>query len=246
MKKDRETCFVIMPISAPKGYPETHFDKIYQYILAPAVEKAGFEPYRADEGHSSNGIPTHILEKLMISSMAICDLSTHNPNVLYELGIRHMLKLPVALVQEINTPRIFDISNIRTYDYDPDRHAENIQCDVSNIAKGIQETYTDRSCSSTTATFSRVEKDIKIANLKNKHLVEARSANVYQLERSIQTITSELISLEGIPFALRACRDVYMERIKGIYDLISQNTGLVETDRKNLREQLEMCEFKLQ
>ena len=246
MEKDKETCFVIMPNSAPKGYQETHFDKIYQYILSPAIEQAGFEPYRADEGCSSDGIPTHILEKLMFSPMAICDLSAHNPNVLYELGIRHMFKLPVALVQEMNTPRIFDISNIRTYSYDQDRHAENIQRDVENISRAIQDTYADQSYSSTVSQFSRVEKYVRELSLKSKYFIESQSANVYQLERAIHTIRGDLIALEGVPFAFHACKDAYVVRIKEIYNLISQNTGIVETDKKNLRMQLEGCEFILQ
>ena len=40
-----------------------------------------------------------------------------NPNVLFELGIRQAFDLPVVLIQEENTPRIFDISSINTLDY---------------------------------------------------------------------------------------------------------------------------------
>lgn len=49
--------------------------------------------------------------------MAICDLSTRNPNVLFELGFRQAFDKPTVLVQEENTERIFDISGFRTIDY---------------------------------------------------------------------------------------------------------------------------------
>ena len=103
-----------MPISDPEGYNEGHFKCVYEDILKPAIENAGYEAFRVDEKKSSNMIQVSIIDEIISAPMAICDLSTRNPNVLFELGIRQAFDLPVVLVQEENTPRIFDIANINT------------------------------------------------------------------------------------------------------------------------------------
>ena len=64
------------------------FDKRFDDVLAPAVEAAGMEPYRVNRDLGST-IPVETLHK-EIRSAAIClaDITTRNPNVMYELGTR--------------------------------------------------------------------------------------------------------------------------------------------------------------
>lgn len=119
MEENKGMCFVIMPISDPSGYDEGHFASIYRDIFRPAIESAGYEPHRVDEDSSSGLIQAKIIENLIQAPMAVCDLSTRNPNVLFELGIRQAFDKPVVLVQEKGTERIFDINGISCLDYDP-------------------------------------------------------------------------------------------------------------------------------
>ena len=72
--------------------------------------------------------------------MAICDLSTRNPNVLFELGIRQAYDKPVVLVQETGTDRIFDINGISCIDYDPSLIYRSVLDTQDKIANAIQET----------------------------------------------------------------------------------------------------------
>lgn len=120
--KDKEViatneCFVIMPISNVDGYPHGHFDHVYRNIICPSCEASGFKPFRADEDKASNLIQLEILRKLLDAPLVICDLSTRNPNVLFELGIRQAFDKPVVLIQEEGTPSIFDIGTIRFLTY---------------------------------------------------------------------------------------------------------------------------------
>lgn len=115
---ENNTCFVIMPISDCEGYEPGHFLRVYEDIIKPAVERSGYTPQRADETKNSNLIQLDILKKLIDAPIAICDLSTRNPNVLFELGIRQAFDKPVVLIQEKGTPAIFDISPLRYIEYD--------------------------------------------------------------------------------------------------------------------------------
>lgn len=119
-ESEKEKCFVIMPISDCDGYEEGHFTRVYEDIIKPAVDKAGYMAIRADEVKQANLIHVDILQKLLAAPIAICDLSTRNPNVLFELGIRQAFDKPVVLIQEKDTPRIFDIASLRCIDYSKD------------------------------------------------------------------------------------------------------------------------------
>lgn len=112
-----KSCFVIMPISECEGYEKGHFKHVYNDIIKPAIEKTEFTAIRADEVKQTNLIHLDILQKLIDAPMAVCDLSTRNPNVLFELGIRQAFDRPVVLIQEIGTPKIFDITPLRYLEY---------------------------------------------------------------------------------------------------------------------------------
>lgn len=118
MNEEKKTCFAIMPISDPSGYEEGHFLKVYQDVFSPAIEAAGYIPHRVDEDSKSGLIQTKIIQNLLEAPMAICDLSTRNPNVLFELGIRQAFNKPVVIVQQEGTERIFDVGCISCIDYD--------------------------------------------------------------------------------------------------------------------------------
>ncbi len=116
-KKENKYCFVIMPISDTDGYDKGHFSRVYEDIIKPAVAKTEFSVTRADEVKETNFIHLDILKQLIDAPIAICDLSSRNPNVLFELGIRQAFDKPVVLIQEEGTPKIFDIGPLRYLEY---------------------------------------------------------------------------------------------------------------------------------
>lgn len=118
--KKEKHCFTIMPIADVDGYPQGHFKQVYENLISPACILAGFKPQRADEVKASNFIHLDILNKLLEAPIAICDLSTRNPNVMFELGIRQAFDKPVVLIQEKDTPKIFDITPLRYLEYSKD------------------------------------------------------------------------------------------------------------------------------
>ncbi len=139
--QEERMCFIIMPISDPDGYVKGHFKHVYQDIIRPACQQAGFSPLRPDEVKQSNLIHLDILQKLLEAPMAICDLSARNPNVLFELGLRQAFDKPVALIQEIGTPQIFDISPFRYTEYRKERIYHEVLVDEKAIATAVNDTF---------------------------------------------------------------------------------------------------------
>lgn len=141
IKMEEKECFVIMPIGDHASHQKGHFKRVYEDILKPAIEEAGFIAYRADDNGGSQNIQIDIIKKIIEAPMAVCDLSTRNPNVLFELGVRQAFDKPVALIQEIGTERIFDISNFNTIDYRSERIYHEVIEDRRKITSLIYDTY---------------------------------------------------------------------------------------------------------
>lgn len=140
MENEKNTCFVIMPISDQDGYEKGHFTRVYQHLIKPACEKAGFKAIRADDEIKTNYIVIDIIKKILESDIVICDLSSKNPNVLYELGIRQAFNKKSVLIKDNKTSRIFDIQGLRTIDYDENLRIDEVQKNINNIAKTLKET----------------------------------------------------------------------------------------------------------
>ena len=135
-----KTCFVIMPISDNPDYAQGHFRRVYEYIIKPACKKAGYEAIRADDTVKTNDIVSDIIKKIIDSDMAICDMSSRNPNVFYELGLRHAFNLKTTLIKDKKTSRAFDIAGLRSVEYDESLRVDEVEKAVMAIADAIEET----------------------------------------------------------------------------------------------------------
>ncbi len=96
----------------------TDFDAVYEKIISPAVSKAGLDPLRADEERIGGAIHKPMFERLMLCPYAVADITGANPNVFYELGIRHAMRPRATVVlfaQGATLP--FDIAMLRCIPY---------------------------------------------------------------------------------------------------------------------------------
>lgn len=112
-----KTAFVIMPIGKKGTDDYQHFHAVYEKFVKPALVGYGFQALRADELAQSGSITKDIIKYLVSCELVIADLTDLNPNVFYELGIRHALKEcgTILLIDEAKTPSIpFDLSPYRT------------------------------------------------------------------------------------------------------------------------------------
>ncbi|HBQ59856.1 MAG TPA: DUF4071 domain-containing protein [Balneolaceae bacterium] len=109
-------CFVLMPFGTKEGSDgrSIEFDEIYTQVYKPAIKKAKLEPIRADEEWAGGIIHKPMFERLMLCDYAIADLTTANPNVLYELGVRHGLRPFSTILTFVEGMRLpFDVKPIR-------------------------------------------------------------------------------------------------------------------------------------
>lgn len=121
----RPICFMIMPYStkatgapAGTGAPDKiNFDRLWDAALRPAIDKAGYEPVRANEDIGAL-IITEMIERLAISDLVLADVSIPNGNVYYEVGIRHAAQKKGCIMTAANWAKpLFDIDQMRQIRY---------------------------------------------------------------------------------------------------------------------------------
>jgi hypothetical protein len=116
-------CFVIGPIGdklAPQGAPariayEEALD-VYEKVIVPACETNELEPIRADQIAVAGEITQQIVRHLREDDLVIADISGGNPNVMYELGLRHATaKATIQIGEYGQIP--FDVAGVRTVQF---------------------------------------------------------------------------------------------------------------------------------
>ena len=133
--------FVAMPFGIKQGID---FNRIFSEYIEPALKEACFEVFRADQEMRAGNIRTDMFQQLLIADLVVVDLSIDNPNVWYELGIRHALRsrgVIQVLTQRDNLP--FDVYTDRTLRYhtkDGVPDPEFLQQDKEKLAKFAVET----------------------------------------------------------------------------------------------------------
>ncbi len=138
-----KTCFIAMPITTHPDQVETyggdtdHWRHVMDSIHVPAVRAAGFVPI-TPISRGTQMIMGDIIKHLSHADMVLCDLSGHNPNVFFELGVRTSLNLPIALVKDEHLQLPFDTSGLNTHQYDSTLHAWNSAKQISEVEHHIR------------------------------------------------------------------------------------------------------------
>lgn len=112
----QKTCFVVTQIGE-KGSPERiHADWVFDEILSPLFERKykDFKLVRADKISKPGLIDAQIIGYLASSELVVADLTNLNPNVFYEIGIRHAARKPIIHMHEENQKIPFDVTLFRS------------------------------------------------------------------------------------------------------------------------------------
>jgi hypothetical protein len=133
-------CFVIMPIGPEGSEIRKNSNDVYQYIIVPGVSlaKRSYKCLRADEVQKPNNIIKDIAQKLYNADVVIADLTGQNPNVFYELGVRHALVGRTIILAQSFTDIPFDLRGYRTIIYNPGDLSGNEQT-KRQISRFLQE-----------------------------------------------------------------------------------------------------------
>lgn len=107
-------CFYVTPIGEQGSIQRKHSDLFLSYIVEPAISTLGLTVVRADQIEKAGMITSQIIEHLIKAKLCVVDLSFHNPNVFYEMALRHSTGLPVVQICRQSDRIPFDVNQVRT------------------------------------------------------------------------------------------------------------------------------------
>jgi hypothetical protein len=143
--QEPKTCFVVMPVTTPALYAEQsddpdHFAHVLVHLFMPALESLGYQVILPSVT-GSELIHAEIIKNLEQADLVLCDLSSLNPNVFFELGIRTALDRPIVLVRDSLTPQVpFDLAAINVFTYDGSLKLWVVKDEVTRLTSHIKAT----------------------------------------------------------------------------------------------------------
>lgn len=117
-EEKKKVCFVVSPIGDEGSDIRERSDQVLKHIITSSVDQLGYTIIRADKISEPGIITTQIIEHIVDAELVIADLTDKNPNVFYELAIRHAIRKP--LVQLIKKGEVipFDVAATRIIQFD--------------------------------------------------------------------------------------------------------------------------------
>ena len=111
-----KNCFIICPIGEEDSETRKRSDKVLADIIEPSTIKCGYKAIRADKLPDPGIITHNVIKHILNDSLVIADLTEQNPNVFYELALRHVSKKPlVQIIDKSEEGKIpFDVANMST------------------------------------------------------------------------------------------------------------------------------------
>jgi hypothetical protein len=131
-------CFVVSPIGDEGSEIRQRSDMMLESIIRPAAKVCGYEAMRADESASPGLITADVVRHLIDDPLVIADLTDLNPNVMYELAVRHATGRPFLQIIRKGQSIPFDIVPIRTFRFD-EPNVQNLDATRAELVKWIKE-----------------------------------------------------------------------------------------------------------
>ena len=111
-------CFVIAPIGEAESETRKRSDQVLKHVISPALKECGYTPTRADQISEPGMITSQVIQHIVDDDLVVADLTERNPNVFYELAIRHAIRKPLVQLIKRGEQIPFDVAGTRTIHLD--------------------------------------------------------------------------------------------------------------------------------
>jgi hypothetical protein len=126
--------FVVRPFGEKNG---VDFERVHRELIAPALEALGVDGDTTGEILSAGNIREDMFRLLAVADLVIADLSIHNANVFYELGIRHAIRERRTFLIRAKVDDVpFDLLTDRYLQYDKNEPGKS----RADLVKGLRAT----------------------------------------------------------------------------------------------------------
>lgn len=167
--KEPRKCGLIMPISARDGLPASHWLDVRR-IIRNALKEDGFDAELVSESAGSDIIHRRIIHSLYTNPVCVCDISTLNPNVMFELGIRLTFDLPTIIIRDSATDLPFDTTLIRCLSYPRDLRYWQVRRFGRELRTAVKQAIEARAKGDKTYSFMQSVGDIAVPKIGTKEV----------------------------------------------------------------------------
>lgn len=139
------TAFVVMPfVERHPEHASGFFAEVLRSLITPAAKESNFTVRTANR-QGSDLIQSTIVNDLIEADLVIADLTEHNPNVMFELGVRMAQDKPVVLIKAHGTGPLFDVDNmLRVFEYNPSLWQTTIEKDLPKLRDFVKGAWENR------------------------------------------------------------------------------------------------------
>jgi hypothetical protein len=185
MSEKSKSCFVVSPIGADGSDHRTHADWVYEGIILPVMQEhyPEFIVERADKINDPGLIDQQIIQRIIRSDLVIADLSFGNPNVFYEVGLRHMYQKPIVHMVRKQEDLPFDVKLQRTVHFSYTR-VQDVEAAKSQLHDVLKEVVKEgfKQVTPVTLAVGRIEID-KTADASEKVILSQIDAILSRIAR---------------------------------------------------------------
>lgn len=194
-----KVCFIITPIGKEGTEIRKNADEVLEYIINPVCDSFGYSVVRADKMTNSGLITKAIIEQIISADLVIADLTGSNPNVFYELAIRHSYRKPAIQIikGDVNIP--FDVANMRTISYETTLSGADLaKKDIEAMMQAIENGETVHNPVSEVSALLNISENSAVENAEilSTLLLEVQQIpdSMKELESNIETRFSQMLS----------------------------------------------------
>lgn len=137
MTHHEKLCFVISPIGDPDSETRKRSDQVLRHVVRPAATSCGYKAVRADEIDKPGMITSQVIQHVVNDALVVADLTERNPNVFYELAIRHALRKPLVQIIRKGEAIPFDVAGTRTI-YVDHKDLDSVEAAKNEIIEQIK------------------------------------------------------------------------------------------------------------
>lgn len=192
-----KVCFVIAPIGNEGTETRKRSDQVLKHIIKPAALECGYKAIRADEISEPGLITSQAIQHIVNAPLVIADLTERNPNVFYELAVRHATRKPLVQLIKKDEQVPFDVAGMRTISidhHDLDR-VEEAKIEIITQIRSIEKKKSDD-------METPISASLEIQILKQSKNPEQRSlaeliSSVSDIHKTLNLLAQKIANMEA-------------------------------------------------
>jgi hypothetical protein len=233
-------CGIIMPISGGDGYSKEHWSDV-KTILEEVIMDAGFKPNLVSDANDVGIIHNRIVQNIYNNPLVVCDVSSKNPNVMFELGLRLAFDKATIIVKDDVTSYTFDTGVIEHLGYPRDLRYGLINSFKANLKLKLLSTYT----SSTDPNYSTFLKHF--VQYKTK-LDEREVTSMAYLVHAIDELNNRMSEMKRATFMFNESSidesGLTKDRIERVWESFVDSRDFIKFDRDEMYLRFNDCLMK--